>query len=900
MIDDYLRHYGTPRHSGRYPWGSGEDPYQDGRGPVTDMVNALRRKGFSEKEAAQAVGMSIAEIRAQKSLERAEKRARDVSQAQRLRAKGLSLNAIGERMNMNESSIRSLLDASIQERTSITKETTDMLRKRVGARTYVDVGKGIGPQLGISKERLGVAVKALQNEGFEVINVQVPQLGTDKKTTVKVLAPPGTKYKDVVQNMGRIKLPQHYSEDNGRSWLGVEPPTSISSDRLKVIYNEEGGGDKDGVIELRRGVEDLSLGRASYAQVRIGVNDTHFIKGMAYYSDDLPKGIDVRFHTNKSKKGSDLDALKPMSDDPDNPFGSTIKQTHYTDTSGKDRLSAVNIVGGDSSPNEEGQWRTWSNNLSSQMLGKQPTSLAKRQLNRGYQEKQKEFDDIVTLTNPVIKRRLLMALGDECDSQAAKLSAAALPRQSSHVLLPVVDMPDDQVYAPNYRNGEKVVLIRYPHGGKFEIPELTVNNSHKSAKRILGQAEDAVGISPAVANRLSGADFDGDHVLVIPNPQTGKDRIQTSSPLHGLKDFDPITEYPEVPGMKLLSEGAKQNKMGEVSNLITDMTLKAASPNEIARAVRHSMVIIDAEKHRLNWKLSEINNGIPQLREKYQGKKRGGASTLLSKANAEHRIPHREEGQRIGPISNKSGLRTKVYIDPKTGEKLYTPTGETYIDKNGKERIKLTKISARMDVTPDAHTLSSGTTMEGIYADHANALKALGNESRRIAVNTPNIPYSPTAKKQYASEVESLVTKLKAAQSNAPLERHAQILANEIVSRKRAENPDLKLDAIRKIKGQALTEARSRVGANKPIIVITPKEWQAIQSGAISNSRLESIVANADLDVIRSLATPRNITPISSATAARARALHSRGYTMAQIADQLGVSPSTVNTMLKQ
>ena len=27
-MKDILMHYGTPRHSGRYPWGSGENPYQ--------------------------------------------------------------------------------------------------------------------------------------------------------------------------------------------------------------------------------------------------------------------------------------------------------------------------------------------------------------------------------------------------------------------------------------------------------------------------------------------------------------------------------------------------------------------------------------------------------------------------------------------------------------------------------------------------------------------------------------------------------------------------------------------------------------------------------------------------------------------------------------------------------
>ena len=38
--EEFLEHYGMPRRSGRYPWGSGEDPYQHSRdfiGRVEEM-----------------------------------------------------------------------------------------------------------------------------------------------------------------------------------------------------------------------------------------------------------------------------------------------------------------------------------------------------------------------------------------------------------------------------------------------------------------------------------------------------------------------------------------------------------------------------------------------------------------------------------------------------------------------------------------------------------------------------------------------------------------------------------------------------------------------------------------------------------------------------------------------
>ena len=196
----------------------------------------------------------------------------------------------------------------------------------------------------------------------------------------------------------------------------------------------------------------------------------------------------------------------------------------------------------------------------------------------------------MALTNPAVKKQLLKEFADGADSSAKHLKAAGLPRTRNQVILPINSLKDNEIYAPNYRNGETVVLVRHPHGGIFEIPELTVNNRNREANRVIKNAADAVGINSKVASRLSGADFDGDTVLVIPN---NAKQVKTSAPLAGLKNFDPQSQYKIDRPNELTSKG-KQKQMGAISNLITDMTIKGANSNEIARAVRHSMVVIDS------------------------------------------------------------------------------------------------------------------------------------------------------------------------------------------------------------------------------------------------------------------------------------------------------------------
>lgn len=883
VAEDILMHYGMPRRSGRYPWGSGDNPYQHS-GDFLSRVEELKKQGLSEKEIADSFGLTTTQFRTQKSLAKNERRALEVATAKGLREKGYSLNEIAEKMGYtNDSSIRSLLNESSESNMNQAQKTADFLRKQIDEKGMIDVGTGVERELGISKEKLNQALYILEMEGYPVYGGGVPQVtNPGKQTNIKVICPPGTEHKDIYDYENVHSLTDYVSHDNGETFDTFVYPKSMDSKRLEICYAEDGGIHKDGVIELRRGVDDLSLGDSHYAQVRILVDDTKYLKGMAIYSDDLPPGVDVRFNTNK-KQGTPMgDVLKNIKDDPDNPFGSLIKaggQSYYIDKNGKRQLSLINKRA------EEGDWGAWYDKLPSQFLSKQSLHLVKKQLGLAASDKLAEFDEICRLTNPTVKKTLLKSFADDCDAAAIHLQAAALPRQKYQVILPITSMKDNEVYAPNYKNGEQVALIRYPHGGTFEIPIVTVNNKQPEAKRVLGNALDAIGINSRVAERLSGADFDGDTVMVIPTG--GKVKITSTSPLKGLEGFDPKTSYPYKEGMKTMRN--TQTEMGKVSNLITDMTLKGATQDELARAVRHSMVVIDAEKHKLNYKQSEIDNGIASLKKKYQGhydedgKYHEGAATLISRAKSETSVLKRKGS----PI-----------IDPKTGEQSYKEVYEEYVDKKtGKTKVR-TQASTKMAETRDARTLSSGHPVEEAYADYANQMKSLGNRARKEMLSTGKIAYSASAKAAYQPEVDSLSAKLNVALRNAPKERQAQVIANANVAAKKKDNPDMTNAEIKKAGQQALTSARVKVGAKREPIKLTDKEWEAIQAGAISENKLKQIINNVNIDELRQRATPRTTTSLSSAKISKISSMNASGYSIAEIAQALGVSTSTVSKYL--
>lgn len=968
-MNDILMHYGMPRRSGRYPWGSGEDPYQHGQ-DFLGRVEELKKNGWTEtpENIKNEFGLTTTQYRTEKALAKDERRALDVARAKSLKEDGLGATEIGRKMGLPESTVRSLLNPKSEARMNQAKETAASLKKLIDEKGMIDVGTGVERELNISKEKLDQALYLLEREGYPLYKGGIPQAtNPGQQTNQRVICPPGTEHKEIYNYDNVHSIRDYISRDDGKTFeKKFHYPESLDSSRLMIRYKEDGGIEKDGLVELRRNVPDLSLGESRYSQVRIMVDGKKYIKGMAVYSDNMPDGVDVIFNTNKSKSVSKLDVLKDIKSDPDNPFGSLIKdadqggQYWYTDPkTGKKKLGLINKRA------DEGDWDEWKDALPSQFLSKQSLHMAQQQLDLAKADKYAEYDEINSLTNPTIKKHFLNKFADECDSAAVHLQAAALPGQKYHVIIPFPSMKDTEVYAPNYDNGTKLALIRYPHGGTFEIPILTVNNKQPDAKKTLGtDSIDAIGINSKVAERLSGADFDGDTVMCIPtHDKNGKVRITSTPPLKGLEGFDPKVEYgPDTyKGQNIRVMKNTQTQMGEISNLITDMTLSGASQDELAAAVRHSMVVIDAEKHKLNYKQSEIDNNISALRKKYQryiddnGKVHyGGASTLLSRSKGQTSVLKRQGSPRVN-------IKGKEWYDPskpegslvyKTADDLYYPdrkydkstgmvtlrtisgkkitydskdekasqeyapikkvdskTGDvTFTNKSGDITYKVktrTQKSTKMAETDNAYSLVSDYKhpMELVYAEYANSMKSLANQARKEAMSTGKIEYSKTAKAIYQPEFNSLMSKLNTALLNTVRERDAQRRANSEVKAKIESNPEMKTSDIKKASQQAISKYRSQVGSatrKERSINITDREWEAIQAGAISESKLKQILDNADIDALRQRAMPKTTKSLSSAQINRIKALNASNYTIGEIAKKLGVSTSTVSNYLKE
>lgn len=945
-----LMHYGIKRRSGRYPWGSGEDPHQHGSRDFLGRVDELRKNNFEytdekgkkwtgDTAIAKSMGLTTGQFRTELAIANSERRALQVATVKSLRADGLGWTEIGRKMGISESTVRSLNDDRSEAKMNEAREAAAFIKSQIDAKAktdpqgkgMVDIGRGVEKELRISKERLNQATYLLEREGYVVYMGGVPQVtNPGQQTNQKVICTPGTKHKEIYEydRVHALNEDNYISRDNGKSFeKKFHYPASLDSKRLKILLHDEIGPDgepgvaKDGIIQLRRNVPDLSLGESKYSQVRILVDNDKYLKGMAVYSDNMPDGIDVVFNSNKTSYDK---ALKKIKDDPDNPFGSAIKdakqggQYWYDDKkTGEKKLGLINKT------RDEGDWSEWADTLPSQFLAKQSKSLAKKQLNLAKADKISEFEDICSIDNPTIKKHFLKKFSDECDAAAVNLKAAALPGQKYHVIVPINSLKDTEVYAPGYEPGTKLALIRYPHGGTFEIPILTVTHKNATANKIIGKTGiDAVGITKKIADQLSGADYDGDTVMCIPtHDPKGKVKIKNRPPLKGLEGFDPQVEY-AVDKITTDADGKKhgyingrevrlmrdtQKQMGVISNLITDMTLAGANDNDLAAAVRHSMVVIDAEKHSLDYKRSEQDNNIAALHKRYQGKTIGGAATIISKAKGEQTVDKRQGTPKINikgtkdydPTRPEGALIYKTADDVEyTYSKLNKRTGEVEV-KTGRRHQQSTKMAE----TDDAYSLVSEARhpMELLYADYANSMKALANQARLEMVSTKKIPYDKNAKRTYQKEVDSLNNKLNEALLNTTKERHANRMANATVQAKIASGQIDRKDA-KKVGTQAINKYREEYGSlsrRERNIKILDREWEAIQAGAVSETTLKKILDNADIDDLRQRATPRTVKTLSSAQVARIKAYAASNYTIAEIAKKMGKSPSTIAKYMK-
>nr|DAG13985.1 MAG TPA: RNA dependent RNA polymerase [Caudoviricetes sp.] len=901
-----LEHYGTKRHSGRYPWGSGDNPYQHS-GDFLSRVEELKKKGLSEKEILETINnslpdeykMGLTEFRTARQKAGHDRKALEYDQIRALKDDGLGWKEIGDKLGMSESSVRSKYNNAIGEKASQAEKIAATLKEEVDKKGMIDISEGANQVLGVSESKLDEAAYILEAEyGYQRYGVGIRQpTNVRQQTNITVLAKPEFDQKYAYQHQDQIdSLGDYHSDDGGETFTKLQRPSSLDSSRVAIRYGDEGGLDKDGVMEIRRGVPDLDLGKSHYAQVRILVDGDHYLKGMAVYSDDLPDGVDVMFNTNKPSGTPKMKVLKEAKADPDNPFGAAIKangQSTYIGDDGKEHLSPINKL------KEEGDWDTMSRNVSSQFLSKQPKKLIENQLNLTVADYKAQYDEIMRYDNPTVKKKLLNDFADTVEGTSMTLKASAFPGQSTKVILPINKIKETEAYCPTYENGTRLALIRYPHAGTFEIPIVTVNNKNVSGKRNLGAIQDAIGINAKVAERLSGADFDGDTVMAI--PVTDKVNIKSTRALKALEGFDPKTAYAVPEGnpnnVRLMKKEEKQREMGVISNLITDMTLRGADEDELARAVKHSMVVIDAEKHKLDYKRSERENGIPELKQKWQirvdeegATHYGGASTLLSRRKQTVRVPER---------------RGSVRVDKETGEYIYKESGRTFTDpKTGKERKAEDTVSL-ISETKDARTLSSGTIQENLYADFSNKLKAMANQARKEAVNMKGIQRNPEAAKTYAPEVASLKEKYNNMIANKPKERKAMLIANANIKAKIQEqglDPTIDKKEIKKISSVEMQRARDSVGASgrKSKVTFTDREWEAVQAGAISDNMLTKFLNSSDSDEIVKRAMPKNVTVMTSAKMSKANAMLRSGYSYAEIAKACGVPESTVYSALNK
>lgn len=1027
-MKDYLIHEGvahdeTPpgRGSGRYPFGSGERPHQRAW-DLKSRYEKLKAQGMKEKEIAAAMGYTkqewdkekhewteggnIAKLRAEKEIAVAEVNADQYEEVMWYynhidpkTGKPYKRAEIARILGINESSVRSIENTKTSAADNPVFKAAEQLKKISEEKGFLDISKGAELSLNVSPDRMNTVVEVLKNEGYSVQNIEIPQPShPGRYTTMTVLCPPGMEGQAFKHRYDVKSVEDISGIDNVATMKGWQEPVKVNLDRVKILYDENGGSRKDGMIEIRAKLdkngnpipacEDLSLGNARYGQVRIAVDcgdlGTRYIKGMAVYNPDLPEGQDIRVNSNKSIEDGVKKALKDYKDDSPNPFGASVVQTYQKDINGntivdpktgKPKLSAIQFVGtptdDDHDMHVEGAWGDWSRNLPAQFLAKQSLPLVKQQLKLKTLDYEAQYKDILSMTNNTVKKKLLTDFADACDGAAVDLKAAPLPGQGVHVIMQSNTLKDNEIYAPNYPNGTTVALVRFPHTGPFEIPVCTVNNNDRESKNQIGKnAKDGVCVSSNTASKLSGADFDGDTCIVIPmtrkNSEGGFDKIvqiKSMDSLPGLKNFNPTAEYGEkrYPNTKYHKMTAKEKgiEMGVVSNMITDMYAKGCEDyDHLERAVKYSMVVIDAEKHKLNYKQAYKDYNIAELKDIYQHNADGshGASSLLSRSKSEVDVDVRSERYSIDPETGK-----KVYFSPKKTEKnerkrlkAEAPADYRWIDENGKahkskyfkdehgkdiyattdgkvkqdktgnyyydkgsgkdiwydtgKTVKITQKITRMEKADNAYDLLSDNpnAIEKTYADYANHMKTMANTARKEIYRLQHDPkerekvkIDPAARKRYSEEVASLEAKLTEANKNRPRERMATLLTNQRVAAALAEDPERYSSAEerKKLRGIMLKQSRIDCGAQKQRVTFTDAEWEAIQNKAIGETKLNALLDNADSEEYTSRALPRE-QKISASKKSLVQAYYTAGYTYEQIAAMTGVAQGSISGLV--
>lgn len=904
--DDVIQHYGRGHNSGgrsgRYPWGSGDE-----RTRYHEEVDKLKLKGFDTiDKQAKELGLKRSELQQHLSRENSVIKEYVVSRGNEIIGTGKSIRQAAEELNMPDATLRNYLSTGTPKTAKAKLEKAEAVKNMYKAAIdkqakYIDIGAGTEHQIGITDYQKKLAVEALKNEGYYVHPVRMPNITSPDKPITTMVLTKDPDPKSAQRNVLDVQLPNY--QYNGVKLTGIKKPMDVSWDDVKISYGTNGENDRDGTILVRRGVKDADLGDTHYAQVRISVGGTHYMKGMAMYGDaDDFKGTkaDYIFHTNKPSTKTPQEVLKKQKDNPLNPFESSIRR----------QRGVFNIV------NQEGDWNDYHPTIASQMLSKQRIPFIKERLNDTIKMHQESFDKIMSITNPIVKKKLLEDLGGDPNDptkrgaiDTAQIHLRAIGEQGTRfkTLISNPWLKPNEIYAPDYKNGEHVVLVRYPHGGTFEIPDLVVNNKNTKSKKLLGNAIDGIGIHPETARILSGADFDGDTALIMPN-NNGRIKSSDARTTHAfksLREFDPNTyeltskadlpyegkvknKYSGVEETKMIYPGRhitpryKQTEMGNVSNMITDMTIRGATNDELIRAVKYSMVVIDSEKHHLDYKQAKDDLGISALQKRYMtkidpdtGRKSIGANTLISVSKHDLGLSKEKRKELLDAGLSQYEINKEMQ---KHGKLLPTLA----------DQGKLSKIN-------------SGTPVEALYQNYIERLQTMKETARKTVSEIKTPERSDVARKVFKNEVASLGSKIKSIQSQAPLERKAQIEANRAYREYVHSNPDISTDRKKNIRSEMINKARDQNGlpAYEKKIHITPDEWNAIQSNAISKTAMSTLMKKADMEELKEYAMPKKKSNISSGKLASImRKLENGSATLAEIAESEGMSVNAIKYSL--
>ena len=128
VAKDILMHYGTKRHSGRYPWGSGEDPYQH-EIDFRNRVIKLRKKGYSEIEIADKCGYATtSELRSALRKANNDIRSYRMHWGQALLNDGLTPAEASRRMGISDSTFRAMMNEQTMARAQKAQQVADNLK----------------------------------------------------------------------------------------------------------------------------------------------------------------------------------------------------------------------------------------------------------------------------------------------------------------------------------------------------------------------------------------------------------------------------------------------------------------------------------------------------------------------------------------------------------------------------------------------------------------------------------------------------------------------------------------------------------------------------------------------------------------------------------------------------